>query len=109
MANPEEGQFGFKAKGKDWTASLSNRAIRQLEKQLKKPIAKLLGDMAGGASIDDHLAVLAVALRQHHKAEEISDEDVVDLLRPGDLFRVVNGLVEVTFMRDEGGPPLKPD
>lgn len=98
MANPEEGQLEFKAKGKTWVLSLSNRCIRTIESRLKRPWGKILSDMSTSAAIDDHLAIFTAALRENHKPADIKDDDIIDLLGPGRLIKLNNKLIELTFV-----------
>jgi hypothetical protein len=109
MANPEEGQLEFKAKGKTWVLSLSNRGIRSIEARLKRPWGKILSDMSSSAAIDDHLAIFTSALRENHKVADIKDDEIVDLVGPGQLIKLNNKLIELTFVRDDEGEESAPN
>lgn len=88
MANPDEGEVEFVAKGNTYILSYPNRTLRSIEKQLKKPIGKLLADMQAGASVTELVTIFYAGLHQHHP--KITEDEAADLVLMGQLLKLVN-------------------
>lgn len=106
MANPDEGEVGFTAKGEAWTISYNNRTLRTLEALLNTTTGKLLTELQSGASITTLSKVFWHGLKNHHNG--IGENEACDLVKPGRMVKLVGQALELAFKDDEAAdrPPV---
>lgn len=108
MANPDQGEITFKDRnGKEWTLTLTNRAVRAIETELKKPWGQVLKDIQDAGPLTDRLAIFTATLRVNHPNGEISDDAIIDLCRPAELYRITNDVIRAAYKEelDSANPP----
>lgn len=105
MSNPNEGQVQFETGGKRWTLEITNRTERALQSKLKRPMAKVIGDLQSGDA-DVMVAVFLEGLQKHHPGT--TEDTAIDLVRPRELRRLVTELLHVTYVGDDDPDPPKP-
>lgn len=80
MTNPHKGDVGLEVGGRSYTLRYSHLALVKLEKQLDRPMARLLRDFEDHQNmrIGTIVALLWAGLQKHHP--EITFEAAADLL-----------------------------
>lgn len=103
MANPDEGEVSFKAKGKEYTFCFSSRSLRVIEAHFKKPIGKVIADFGDSVSQDDLFILFVNGLKLHHP--DIKDDEADVLLRPALMMKVVDEALTLAFRSDGDEAP----
>lgn len=105
MANPDEGQVSFEAGGKTWMLEITNRTERAMQKRFQRPMGKIVAALGEG-DVEDLLAFFLEGLRKHHP--DVTEEAAIDLVRPGQLRKLVTELLAATYPAAADDNPPKP-